>query len=187
MAKRQIVSLEILSEDSQKFFNFLNESSDLGAILVATSYLDASLAGLLHNYLIESSVSDKLLAVRGPLGSFVARADAAYALGLISKSMYQSLLTIAEIRNECAHHHLELTFEDPEIKRHCDSLNYLKLLFNDLGSLEHFMQTARDRFTISASLLSQHIIVLGLGTKRREESSAFTAPQQRKPATAVPK
>jgi DNA-binding MltR family transcriptional regulator len=177
MVKRQLVPLEILSEDSQKFFNFLNASSDLGAILVAASYLDASLAGLLHKFLIESTISDKLLAVRGPLGTLVARADAAYALGLISKGMYKCLITIAEIRNECAHHHLELTFEDPKIKEHCEGLNYLKVLFNDLGPLEQFTKTARARFTLSASLLSQNIIILGLGAKRREESRAFMAPE----------
>jgi DNA-binding MltR family transcriptional regulator len=176
MAKRSILPPESLSEDSQKFLKFLNESSDLSAVLVATSYLDASLAGMLHRFFIVSQTSDRLLDTRGSLGTFVARADAAYALGLISKVMYQCLIAIAEIRNEFAHHHLELSFASPKVQELCGKLNYIDACFKDANPLEQFMKTVRDRFVLSVVLVSQQLLVLGIGTERRNETKAFSPP-----------
>src|SRR5687768_16031576 len=106
MPRRPILPPEHLSEDTQQFFDVLNGSSDLVVVLVAASYIDASLAALLHKFLVESSVSSKLLDPRGgALGTFAAKLDAAYALGLIDKPLYKDLCKIAEIRNEVAHHH----------------------------------------------------------------------------------
>jgi len=42
--KKKILSVENLSEDTQKLFNVLNEESDLAVILVAASYIDTALA-----------------------------------------------------------------------------------------------------------------------------------------------
>src|SRR3989338_1829311 len=98
MPKRIILPVENLSEDTSKFFDVLNESNDLAVVLVAASYIDASLAALLYRFFIESSVSDKLLDVQGgALGSFTSRCDAASALALITKPMSQDLIKIAEI------------------------------------------------------------------------------------------
>ena len=44
--KKKILSVENLSEDTQKLFNVLNEESDLAVILVAASYIDAALASI---------------------------------------------------------------------------------------------------------------------------------------------
>ncbi len=177
MAKRPILPPEVLSKDSEKFRAVLNaESSDLSVVLVATSYLDASLAGMLQKFFIESRTSDRLLDTRGPLGSFVARADAAYALGLISKPMYRCFIAVAEIRNEFAHHHTELTFSSPDVTNLCNGLNYIDVTGSPNHLLRQFVTTPRDRFVITVVLVSQQLLVLALGVKRRDISNAFNPP-----------
>jgi DNA-binding MltR family transcriptional regulator len=175
MAKRLILPVENLSEDSRKFLDVLNKSSDLGVVLVATSYLDAAVGALLHKFLIESRVSDKLLDVRGgPLGTFTARSDAAYALALIDKPLYQDLTKIAEIRNAFAHHHLELDFRDSAVASLCSQLKYAEPLFDKAPDLEQVMKQVmtqmRDRFVITVVVISQRLLGNGLGIKRRGET-----------------
>jgi len=171
MPKRIILPVENLSEDTSKFFDVLNESNDLAVVLVAASYIDASLAALLYRFFIESSVSDKLLDVQGgALGSFTSRCDAAYALALINKPMYQDLIKIAEIRNEFAHYHLALDFQAPNVSRLCGDLRYVNSLFgttNDQNPFEKIMTKTRDRFVITVVMISQRLLVNGLGIKRQ--------------------
>ena len=69
MPKRPILPVEDLSADTQKFFDVLNQSSDLGVVLVTASYLDASIGSLLHRFFQASAVSDKLLDIQGVLGT----------------------------------------------------------------------------------------------------------------------
>ena len=170
MTKRSILAVEALSADTQKFFDVLNESSDLSVVLVTTSYLDASLASLLHRYFIVGAVSDSLLALDGPLGTVASRARLAYALGLIGKSLYQALAKIIEIRNAFAHHHLEHDFQAAEIADLCSELRFVEFLSQGnsdkpLG-LEQHMQTSRDRFVLTAVMVSQRLLLAGLGVKR---------------------
>lgn len=175
MGKRTILPVENLSADTEKFFDVLNKSSDLGVVLVATSYLDASLGALLHKFLITSSISDKLLDVRGgPLGTFSARSDAAYALALIERPLYQDLVKIAEIRNEFAHHHLEHDFQAPVVSELCSKLGYVESLRDGVSDrsliLEQFMAGARNRFVTTVVMLSQRLLIRGLGLERRGAS-----------------
>ena len=171
MPKRTIFPVENLSEDTSRFLDVLNESNGLTVVLVAASYIDASLAALLHRFFIESSISDKLLdAQGGALGAFTSRCDASYALALIDKPMYQDLIKIAEIRNEFAHYHLALDFQAPNVSRLCDELKYVKSLFgttNEQNPFEKIMVNARDRFVITVVLISQRLLINGLGIKRQ--------------------
>ena len=59
--KRQIPEVETLFEESQFFYAVLNNESDLACVLIASSFLDNALAGLLKNYFIDSSLVNKLL------------------------------------------------------------------------------------------------------------------------------
>ena len=107
MTKKTILPVENLSDDTQKFFDVLSAESDLAVILIAASYLDAALASILQRFLLPGSTAERLLNARGgALGSFGIRSDICYALGFISKPLYQDLIRIAEMRNICAHHHL---------------------------------------------------------------------------------
>jgi DNA-binding MltR family transcriptional regulator len=170
MPRRPILPVEDLSADTQKFFDVLNQSSDLGVVLVTASYLDASIGSLLHRHFQTSAVSDKLLDIQGPLGTISARADIAYALGLINKALYQDLLKMIEIRNAFAHHHLEQNFQVAAIGALCDELRYVFSLRagatdQPLGFGE-IARSSRDKFVISAVLISQQLLLRGLGVKR---------------------
>jgi DNA-binding MltR family transcriptional regulator len=165
MARRSIPAVESLSADIQKFFDTLNESSDLAAVVVTASYIDASLGSLLQRRLLESSITDALLDLRGPLGTIGARADLAYALSLIDKPLYKAIAKIVEIRNQFAHHHLEHTFESTDVAALCSELRYLEDsnqgdVFADF--MRHHMRTNRDRFVLHAVMISQRLLMKGL-------------------------
>jgi DNA-binding MltR family transcriptional regulator len=153
-----------LRADTQAFFNVLNNEGDFAAIVVTVAFLDACVASVLKSGLRKSSVTDKLLDPRcGPLGSFAARVDMAYALKLIEKPMYQDLLQYAEIRNMVAHHHVSVSFDDPEISAACQKLNYLLTMKNgDLDEMvftEQRLPPPRERYKFTAVYLSNLLLV----------------------------
>ncbi len=175
MPKRDILPIEHLSGDIQKLLDVLNKEPDLSAILVATSYIDACLGSILERKFIESSISRQLLDGRsGALGTFAARSDICYVLGLIDKSLYKDLIKIAEIRNEVAHHHLALDFNFPSVEKLCGELAYVKSLKDGnsgkpLG-LEKHMQGARSQFVMTTVIVSNRLLLTGLGLKREKAS-----------------
>lgn len=123
MKRWQPIKLEDLSGDTKAVFETLNEGSDLTCVLIGTSYLAELLASALKESFIGDSVSEKLLdPQRGAIGGFATRADLAYCLGLISKTAYQDLIKVAEIRNMFAHKHLALDFGDISVRKTCDEL-----------------------------------------------------------------
>jgi DNA-binding MltR family transcriptional regulator len=169
VVKRKILPVEHLSKDSQKFFDVLNSEKDLPLILVAASYIDACLASILKRKLKKSSITDQLINIKGPIGTFSARADLCYALGLIQKNLYQDLATIAQLRNEVAHHHLELSFDDQSILELCNKLGYVASLKNGNSdeplASEEWLKGPRNTFKITAVLISQRLLLIGLGIK----------------------
>lgn len=114
----KIPGVQKLSSESEikKLFDVINDESDLACVLIATSYVDQTLASLLEKFFIKGNTSDQLLGpIGGALGNFAARADIAYCLGLVPKGLYQNLRTIGEIRNTFAHHYLALSFSDQQV------------------------------------------------------------------------
>ena len=173
---RAILPVEALSADTQKFFDVLNDEPDFSVVVVSCAYLDACLGSILEKHLIQSEVSTKLLDVRsGVLGSFSARSDACYALGLISKRIYQDLLMLAELRNQFAHHHFMLDFDASGISQICASLKYAETLKRwDMNNDEFMFQPgqledARTRFVMTVVLISQRLLLIALGVKRIEK------------------
>ena len=178
-SRKKPFPLEQLSEESQRLFDVLNSEPDVPAVLVAASFLDQSLASMLSRFFIESRTSDKLLDPNGgALGTFSSRIDIAYVLGFINKYMYQDLLTIAEIRNLVAHSHLTVDLNSDDIARKVSELKYLEALENpdpknqnpQPGLLRSYINSNRDRFTLTVVMISQQLLVRGLGVKRREQN-----------------
>jgi hypothetical protein len=89
--KKPVVPIEQLCNETRELCDVLNDESDLACIVIGAAFLDEALVSLLTHRFIASSVSDKLLAPNGAVGSFVARADLAYALALIKKSSTKTL------------------------------------------------------------------------------------------------
>lgn len=173
MSPRPPLPPELLSKEGDHFYALLNEAEDVAVIVVAVSYIDACLASLLGKRLLKSSVSEKLLDSRaGPLGSFAARSGLAYALGLVGKSMYQDLQVLAELRNEVAHHHFAMQFSTPTISAYCKRLNHAGGLRDASTGQpifdEAMLMAPRTRFTLSAVMIAQRLLLTALITKHVE-------------------
>src|SRR5262245_14808199 len=123
MAKKSPkLNKEKLEQLAPEFFQLLIQESDMPRVLIAVGYLDQWVASILSKFFVSGETSNAILSDRGMLGSFSARTDLAYCLGLIPKEMYQNLRKVGEIRNRFAHHHLTLTFEDAAAAKLCDDL-----------------------------------------------------------------
>lgn len=92
--------------------------TDRAAAIVAAAMLDEALRVLIDKRLVPAPSPERSILERhdAALGSFAARIDAAFQLGLISKYMARDLHLVRKIRNEFAHYPLELTFEADAIR-----------------------------------------------------------------------
>jgi len=169
---RYSVPLEQLSQETRRLFEVLNNESGLACVVIGSAFLETALGTLLARRFIKSSVGDKLLALSGVLGTFAPRADLAYCLGLISKDHYQDLCVVAEIRNQFAHSHLQLTFKDVNIRQRCNRLNEWRVIFHeDAGELPtdlnetQIARRARNQFNMSVAFLANWVLIDALSIK----------------------
>src|SRR5436309_2098301 len=89
-----------------------NKESDRGAALIAASMLDERLYEILESFFVESKTSrDLLTGFNAPLGTFSARASAAYSLALIQENEFNEITTIRKIRNEFGHEWQQVSLE----------------------------------------------------------------------------
>lgn len=169
MDRRKTLLVEHLSKEVQDFFDVLNGEEDLPAILIATSYIDASLASILKKKLRESSVPHRLLNINSQTGSITSRADLFFSLGLIEKKLYQDLFLISRIRDIVENHHEDLDFTSPSIANLCNELRYVASLKNgnsveSLG-LGSWMNDPRDQFIITSMMVSQRLLLVSFRFK----------------------
>lgn len=105
-------------------FEAINHAEDMVCVIIATSYVDNTLALLLSTHFIESTLVDRLLDPNGgPIGTLMAKANVAYCLGLLTKEDRRNVELIGNIRNKFAHIIEDISFEDQGIQDHCDELN----------------------------------------------------------------
>ena len=175
MAKRPVLPAETLSADTQALYDVVNNEPDFSVVVVSCAYVDACLGSILEKRLLQNSASERLLDVRsGALGSFSARADICYALGLVPKRLYQDLQVLTEVRNHVAHHHVMLNFASPAVAKACQSLKYAETLERwdrDDGELMFKpgqLDDTRTRFVMSVVLMSQRLLTIALGVKHVE-------------------
>ena len=111
-SKKPLASLEHVL----KFRRALTLESERGCALLAGAYLDCELEKLLIAKLVSNhKVTADFFRPDGPLGSFSARIDLAYLLGLIGKAARNDLHMIRKIRNEFGHSASSITFDDQPI------------------------------------------------------------------------
>lgn len=87
-----------------------------GAIFVAAA-MDDILGTVIKEYMpaLSNRLEEKLFKGYGPLGSFSAKIDISYALGIIPSWIRQNLHIFREIRNELAHSPMTPSFENDAI------------------------------------------------------------------------
>lgn len=106
--------------------------TDRAAGIVVGAMLDEALRQLISKRLLAPAHRDRdiLDGSRAPLGTFAARIDAAYQLGLISRFLARDLHIIRAIRNAFAHDAEGCTFERQDIRSRIQALesasNYIR-------------------------------------------------------------
>jgi DNA-binding MltR family transcriptional regulator len=170
MVKVARIPIEQLSEQTAKLYEVLNEEKDLAVILIGTGFVDACLKSLLEAQFLDGSTSERLLQPSGAVGGFRVRADLCYVLGLITKSEHKNLVTLGEIRNRVAHHHLDIDFSDAVIEADVASLTvHLKGYLADVAG--------RTRFTLCVVLLANRLILNTLQLNGRGEKTRKKEPE----------
>jgi mannitol operon repressor len=131
-------------KDFRTFLPELNNESDRGMSLIATSFIDEQLKRTLSAFLIEGADSEMLLkGFNAPLGTFSARIAATAAMGLISAKEAREIHCLRKIRNLFAHH-VHVSFDDQNIRDLCSNL---EMAAEDYGDV---VVGARGRFSTSA-------------------------------------
>jgi DNA-binding MltR family transcriptional regulator len=128
--------------DLGNFARELQSETDRGAALVGTAVIDHYLVDVLRAFLISKSAAARLLdGMNAPLGTFSARIDATYALGLIGADEHSECHILRRIRNLFAHQRHGLSFIDEKIAALC-SLLQGRLFSQTLYSpRDHFIES----------------------------------------------
>jgi DNA-binding MltR family transcriptional regulator len=123
--KKEQSATEDPMDVTNEMMKALGEGTPLACALIASANLENALGQLFRNLLIVDKVSDGLLDDHSSvLGTFSAKSDMAYCLGLIDVITYKNLNFIRKIRNKFAHSHKAIDFDDREITGYCSSLDF---------------------------------------------------------------
>jgi hypothetical protein len=178
MAKK-FPAIESLSTESQSLFDAVNDERDLPCVLISTSFIDQCLASMLAKFAITGNTAGALLDARGgALGTFSARSDSCYYLGLIPKGLFQNLGIMGEIRNRFAHSYLALSFDDQAIGELCAKLTFPKVasairvdsatgVATEVADPWAAYTAPLNRFTTCAVLMANRLLLTGLSVKGR--------------------
>lgn len=171
MPKRRKWSIAQLSEKSEPVREALAKESNRGAALIGAAYLDDILEALLRCVFVDQC-ADELLGINQPLGTFHARICLAYSVGLLSKHEYQDLEIVRGIRNDFAHLHDDLTFDNESVKARCENLQY-GCLAKALRDPRGITTTSKDRFVISVAALGQVLVATAKSSRRAVAGQEF--------------
>jgi hypothetical protein len=127
------------------FLPALNEESDRGAALIATSFIDELLRRTIRSFLVECPATDlPLSGFNAPLGTFSARAAAVTALGLLHEAEARDIDRLRKVRNRFAHQ-VHASFADQSVSDICAQLELAAQDYSDVKV------AARGRFVTSAT------------------------------------
>lgn len=145
----------------------LQQETHRGAALVGAAFLDAWLEEALTNFLVPDPQEVGRL-MRGALGSFGARIDAAYCLGLLSAGDVADLREIQQIRNDFAHELHGLSFDSPGVQERCARLHGIGSLGLEVPLLPP--SVARNRFIVAVVVLANRIAMTALAAKHHQRT-----------------
>lgn len=142
--------LEVSHPHLGEFFGFLpelNKESDRGRVLISCGYLDELMRRILMSFVIDRDSSQRLVeGFNAPLGTFITRTAAAYALGLISETEFKDCETLRRIRNRFAND-IHASFDTQDI---CDLSHNLTMAAQNYDTV---IVDARARYTTAAVAL----------------------------------
>jgi hypothetical protein len=114
------------SEEISRGIDKLAKLTHGGTALLMASIAEKSVHGLLLVSMkrgLSKKKQERLFQGYGPLSSFAAKIDVAFAFDLLSEKQFADLNTIRAIRNRFAHSHQRIDFDDPEIIGLCKKLS----------------------------------------------------------------
>jgi len=119
----------------------LNNESDRGCALLATSFINVELKELLLKCFVQDFPMDnRISADHSPYISFSSRINGAYYLGKISADLKQEIHLLRRIRNDFGYDPKPITFATEQIENRCRELRW---------SQKADTATARQHFTAS--------------------------------------
>jgi DNA-binding MltR family transcriptional regulator len=129
-------------QEGMDFYQSFGFETDRGCALIATSHLDNKLETLLAAHFVDSGAGKKLLSdSRGGLGTFSARIELCYGLGMIGPIAHRELHLMRRIRNAFAHAAEPLNFADETILNRVREL-YAYRVFQDPYPRATFLRSA---------------------------------------------
>lgn len=113
----------ITDDTHRQVIQELEAQTDRGAAIIGAALLDMRLKEAIKTRLISRpGVIEELFKPNAPLGSFSARIDLAYCLGLYGEHSHRDLNLIRKIRNDFAHFEAPLDFTSPSVTNRCAEL-----------------------------------------------------------------
>ena len=139
-------------KDFMGFLYELNSESPRGSVLASCGYLEELLKEILLAFMLKNKVAEELVGDGlVPLGSFSARTQAAYVLGLISENEFKELNNLRKIRNLFAHK-VKMSFEVQKVKDLCSNLIFSA---KDYGEVR---MSAHGQFSTAATSLILNLV-----------------------------
>jgi len=136
-------------------FKELQSRTHPGVALLVSGYIDDFLQDLLLHKMrpLSNAIKDRLFKGYGPLESFSARIDIAYAFQVVDDKTYENMRAIKDVRNKFAHPTEELNFNSPIIREICKRFSTFDI---EKGALRAFtdaisetLHTLQQQFTIT--------------------------------------
>ncbi len=115
---------EVMAAGYRAIIEEIEAQTDRGAAIIGAALVDDVLARAILGKFIPLSSSKKkaLFGGSGPLGTYEAKIDLAYALGLLTDVMAADLKLIGTIRNKFAHRPTAIEFSGKDIADLCSNL-----------------------------------------------------------------
>src|ERR1039458_4966381 len=118
----------------------LSTLSDRAAAIVAAVLLENSIEEALKYFLLNhqrnasSSVHDDMFKNSGPLGSFSAKINLGYMLGLYTSGAWRDIDGIRDIRNDFAHDLTIQDFKSDSIRSRCNNIKWFTQHIHEHGA-----------------------------------------------------
>lgn len=140
-------------KDWQTVVSEFHNRTDRSTAVLGAAFLEAHLGQLIASFFIdESGMAESLLEVDRPLGTFSARARAAYCMGLISANEYHDLDLIMQIQYTFSNQVNEVAFTDDGIREKCFMLRIPRDVLLPGGT-----HAPRQFFIFATAILTQHL------------------------------
>ena len=116
--------IERMWEENVRFHAELDGESDRAAAIIAASYFEERLCEVIMTRFVklDRKVQRAIFTGYGPLSTFKAKVDIAFALGLLGRETRRGLHTVGRVRNKFAHASKPLRFDHEDFAIMCRDL-----------------------------------------------------------------